>query len=205
RTPVRAAAAALLGLLALACLVAPAGATPVVELTGRIEPDPQGGVRVIAVADVARGYHVNAHRPTEDFLIPTVLTVSADGVRFDEPQYPTPIAQRFAFAGDEPLLVYSGRFEIVARAPAAPTAPVELRLRYQACDDERCLPPATAVATLDPRDGTTVSATVSTTGAGYRIADDPNANALTRWLADASLPTALLVTLVLGLMLNLTP
>src|SRR5690606_14050851 len=82
---------------------------------------------------------------------------------------------------------------------------VELRLRYQACDDERCLPPATAVATLDPRDGTTVSATVSTTGAGYRIADDPNANALTRWLADASLPTALLVTLVLGLMLNLTP
>ncbi|MEW6272450.1 MAG: cytochrome c biogenesis protein CcdA [Thermodesulfobacteriota bacterium] len=181
-------------------------ATPVLELSGRIEPDPQGGARVVAVADVARGYHVNAHRPSEDFLIPTELTLASRGVAFDEPQYPTPTAQRFAFAGDEPLLVYAGRFEIVARAASAPAEPVELRLRYQACDDERCLPPATALATLRPGDGSVASvAPVGASGSARAAAVDPNATGLTRWLEGASLPTALLVTLVLGLTLNLTP
>lgn len=195
---------ALLAFVGLLALPASGGAAPVLELSGRIEPDPDGGARVVAVADVAKGYHVNAHRPNEDFLIPTVLTLTSPGIAFEEPQYPTPVAQRFAFAGDKPLLVYAGRFEILARPSAAPTEPIELRLRYQACDDERCLPPATALATLRPADGAAASA-----GGGREIVReapaDPNATGLTRWLESASLPTALLVTLVLGLTLNLTP
>jgi len=194
---------------ALAFSAAPSVAAPVLQLSGRIEPDPQGGARVVAVADVARGYHVNAHRPNEDFLIPTELTLSSPGLAFETAQYPTPTAQRFAFAGEKPLLVYSGRFEIVARAPAAPTAPVELKLRYQACDDERCLPPTTALATLRPGDGAAAAGDGGGDGAAgaarREIASDPNATWLTRWLEGASLPTALLVTLLLGLTLNLTP
>jgi len=190
----------------LVVLVPAALATPVVELSGRIEADGAGGARIVAVASVAKGYHVNAHRPDEEFLIPTELTLTSPGITFEESQYPTPIAQHFAFAGEKPLLVYHGRFEIVTQGQPAPSAPVELRLRYQACDDERCLPPTSVQATLRPGDETAAGAAGATAATPReQLARDPNASLLSRWLADASLPTALLVTLVLGLTLNLTP
>lgn len=185
-------------------LASPARAgDPVVGLTGRIEPDGDGA-RIVAVVAVAKGFHVNAHRPDEEFLIPTVLTLASPGVTFDQPEYPTPIAQRFAFAGDKPLLVYDGRFEIVARAHPAPSAPIELRLRYQACDDERCLPPATAQATLHAGDAAAADA-ADRAPVELKLARDPNASVLSRWLENASLPAALFITLLLGLTLNLTP
>jgi thiol:disulfide interchange protein DsbD len=177
---------------------------PVVELSGRIEPSADGA-RIVAVVSVAKGYHVNAHRPDEEFLIPTVLTLASPGTAFDEPTYPTPVAQHFAFAGEKPLLVYDGRFEIAALARPAPAVPVELRLRYQACDDERCLPPATVQATLQPGGLAAAAVAPEAPTPSQQLARDPNASVLSRWLAGASLPAALLVTLFLGLTLNLTP
>lgn len=187
--------------------VATAHASPVAELSGRLEPAPDGSVRVVASVKVAAGYHVNAHRPNEEFLIPTVLSLQSSGVTFDEPTYPAPQEKKFSFAGDKPLLVYDGTFEIAAAGRPAPTQAVELSLRYQACDDERCLPPATARATIE----VTEPAAAADPGDGGRgapsleISRDPNASFLTRWLTGASLPAALAVTLLLGLTLNLTP
>lgn len=202
--------ATLAALLLLSTLVAPCGALAapkVAQLSGRIEPRPEGGARVVATVDVAPGYHVNAHRPDEEFLIPTVLTLESGSVSFGTPEYPTPVAQKFAFSGDKPMLVYSGRFEITAPADPAPREPVSLRLRYQACDDERCLPPATAETTLRPGGDPVAAADEGSGRAGQEPAPagDPNASMLSRWLSGASLPMALLVTLVLGLTLNLTP
>lgn len=180
-----------------------ASASPVVELSGRIEAGADGSGRVVTTVTVAAGYHVNAHQPTEEFLIPTVLTLRADGVAFDEPTYPKPVERRFAFAGDKPLLVYDGAFDVVAAARPMPASPVEVTLRYQACDDERCLPPTTARATI----GAERAAGPGAAGdqPSLQLARDPNASLLTRWLTGASLPGALLVTLLLGLTLNLTP
>lgn len=192
-----------------AALLAPlavARAAQVAELAGRIEPGDAGAVRVIVTVKVAAGYHVNAHRPNEEFLIPTALTLQSSDVTFDEPTYPAPKEQKFSFNGDKPLLVYDGSFEITAVAKAAPTKPVELTLRYQACDDERCLPPATARATITVEERAANDAAVGGHGEpSLEISRDPNASLLTRWLTGASLPAALLVTLLLGLTLNLTP
>jgi len=195
----------LLPAILLLVLAAPAhgAGSPVVELSGRIEPDGGGAARIVAVAVVAKGFHVNAHKPDEEFLIPTVLTLASPGVTFETPEYPTPVAQRFAFA-EKPLLVHDGRFEITSLARPAPTSPVELKLRYQACDDERCLPPVTVQATLEPGDAAATGAAQPRTPV-EQLARDPNASLLSRWLAGASLPAALLVTLFLGLTLNLTP
>src|SRR5439155_2031976 len=110
----------LLGSLALA--------SQVVELSGRIEPDPAGGARIVAVASIASGFHVNAHRPDEEFLIPTELTITSPGVAVEEAHYPAPVAKRLAFAGDKPVLVYDGSVEISAHVQPAPSAPVEIRL-----------------------------------------------------------------------------
>lgn len=182
-----------------------ARASGVAELSGRIEPAGEGAARIVASVAVKPGFHVNAHRPNEEFLIPTVLTLTAAGVTFDEPAYPAPKEQKFSFAGEKALLVYDGTFEITALARPVPTGPVELTLRYQACDDERCLPPATARATVSVDDPAPGAGASGGRGTGIEISRDPNASLLTRWLTGASLPTALLVTLVLGLTLNLTP
>src|ERR1700751_1545406 len=40
-----------------------------------LEPVPRGKEFEIAVvAEIARGYHVNSHKPTDPYLIPTTLT-----------------------------------------------------------------------------------------------------------------------------------
>ena len=111
-------------------------------------------VRVAARLDIAAGWHLQAHVPTYDYLIPTTLSIAAPA---DWPaaelDYPAPGRYKFAFAEDE-LDVLEGRQRIVARLavpPAAAAGPVrlELHLRYQACDDRQCLPPVDTSATVD--------------------------------------------------------
>jgi thioredoxin:protein disulfide reductase len=188
-------------------LVPRARASAVLELSGRIEPAGDGASRVVASVAVKPGFHINAHRPNEEFLIPTALSLQSESIAFDEPAYPEPQSKTFSFNGDKPLLVYDGTFEITAVARPVPAGPVQLTLRYQACDDERCLPPATARATA--RIDESAAAGPGSAGGGrepgLEIARDRDASLLTRWLTGASLPAALLVTLLLGLTLNLTP
>ena len=210
-TPFRAVVrcAGMFGAALTACaifLVSGASASGVVALSGRIEPAGEGASRVVATVAVQSGFHVNAHRPNEEFLIATALTLQSVGIAFDEPAYPEPQSKTFSFNGDKPLLVLDGTFDITTVARPVPTGPVELVLRYQACDDERCLPPATARATVRIDESAAAGpGSAGGGGTGFEIARDPNASLLTRWLSGASLPTALLVTLVLGLTLNLTP
>lgn len=92
--------------------------------------------------------HVQANKPREANLIPTVLTVEPPaGLTIEELVYPT--ATDFAVAGfDQPLLVYGHDFVIGVRATVgAGVQPGELtlsaRLRYQACDDLVCYTPLT--------------------------------------------------------------
>ena len=92
-----------------------ADAASVLKLGGHME-ETDGAVRVRGIVEITDGYHINAHVPDEVFLIPTVLTLEADGVTFDDPTYPEPEAQTFPFSPDKPMLVYDGTIEIVALA-----------------------------------------------------------------------------------------
>ena len=118
----------------------------VVALGGEVRATEDGSAVVTVRAAIADGFHVNAHRPDEPYLIPTPLPLRAAGVDFDEPRYPAPKSERFAFSPDKPLLVYSGTIEITAHARPFPSEPIRAELRYQACDDTRCLPPRTISA-----------------------------------------------------------
>lgn len=92
--------------------------------------------------------HVQANKPREEGLIPTVLTLEApEGVTITELVYPE--ATEFSVAGfDQPLLVYGHDFVIGVRATVAATVPlgtvsIPARLRYQACNDSVCFLPLT--------------------------------------------------------------
>jgi len=99
------------------------------------------------IISISRGYHVNANPATFSYLIPTELTPQKiEGVTTGKPRYPPSEKKKFQFA-DAPLAVYEGDAQIKLPIRAASTAvkgmrPLPITLRVQACDNEKCYPPA---------------------------------------------------------------
>ena len=113
-----------------------------------LQPVPRGKeFQVAVVAQIARGYHVNSHKPTDVYLIPTTVTPQLPtGFQLVDTIYPDGKLETFAFSPDKPLDVYSGsvtlRLRLTAQADAAlGPATIPLTLRYQACSESTCLPP----------------------------------------------------------------
>jgi DsbC/DsbD-like thiol-disulfide interchange protein len=100
---------------------------------------------------VLPGYHVNSHTPTEDFLIPTSLTVPpAAGVKPGEPAYPAGQPYAFSFDPKNKLSVYAGDFIVRLPVTAAPGAhSIDASLRYQACNNASCFPPKNLPVKID--------------------------------------------------------
>jgi thioredoxin:protein disulfide reductase len=112
-----------------------------------LEAVPQGKTfEAAVVVEIEKGYHMNSHKPSEAYLIPTTLTAQAPaGFDVVDTMYPPGKKIKFAFA-DEALDVYSGSVTVKLKMTAAPNAPVgaatiPLVLRYQACNETTCLPP----------------------------------------------------------------
>lgn len=114
---------------------------------------PGDRVRMDVLLAIEPKWHVNSHEPTYDYLIPTVAEVRLpEGWPAAKIDYPPGELEAFAFV-DTPISVYSYQVTIASELeiPATWTEPgarVEVSLRYQACNDRTCLPPATAEAAL---------------------------------------------------------
>ncbi len=95
---------------------------------------------------VERGYHINSHKPTEEFMLPTRMEWTAPGLKHIVDTYPQPELKSFPFAPNKKLSVYEGvqtlkaKFVVPAGSKAG-TITVEGRMRYQACDNAACYPP----------------------------------------------------------------
>jgi DsbC/DsbD-like thiol-disulfide interchange protein len=100
---------------------------------------------------VAPGLHINSHTPSGDSLIPTVFSIPADaGVRLDAAHYPAGVEIALALDPGTRLSVYTGEFVVQARIFSAPgNHLVEGKLRYQACDNNECMPPRTITVPID--------------------------------------------------------
>jgi hypothetical protein len=95
--------------------------------------------------------HINSHAPREEELIPTTLSIpEGSGVRLDGAVYPTGTEFTLPLDPKEKLSVYTGEFTIQARmVAAAGDHLVEAKLRYQACDNNACMPPRTITVPID--------------------------------------------------------
>ena len=106
-------------------------------------------LQAAVVLKIRHGFHVNAREVTFDYLIPTDLRPDVPaGFKTENVIYPKGTLQTFTFSKDKPLNVYSGT--VILRLPLtvlkdAPLGPQHLamKLRYQACSTEICLPPVT--------------------------------------------------------------
>ena len=166
-----------------------------------------GPARLAVVLTIAEGWHVNAHEPTYDYLIPTELVVELpEGWPAAEVAYPPAERATFAFA-DEPLDVYEGRVALVAsfRLPAGAPAgehPVAAEVTYQACDDDSCLPPVTVreelALTVGPGGEAANERLFAAAGGGGPAGP-------TEGIAPATLALMLLLAVAGGVILNVMP
>ncbi|ASP36163.1 DUF255 domain-containing protein [Labrenzia sp. VG12] len=89
---------------------------------------------------IAEGWHINAHKPLSDFVVPTRLVL--EGQDLLPVRYPAPVVKTLAFSGTE-LALLEGAFDIAAEQPDAPDLerPLKATLTLQACNNEICLEP----------------------------------------------------------------
>ncbi len=96
---------------------------------------------------IAPGFHINSHRPTQEYLKKTELKLDAPtDIAIERVSYPVGEDTSFPFAPDEKLNVYSGDFSLqVTVRPLHTVLPTKYavhgRLSYQACDNAVCYPP----------------------------------------------------------------
>jgi DsbC/DsbD-like thiol-disulfide interchange protein len=114
------------------------------------EPVARGKEMEIAVVMKIRdGYHVNARETTFDYLIPTDLKAETPvGFKTGAVSYPKGTLHKFNFTKDKPLNVYTDTVILHLPVTVEANAPlgeqhIALKLHYQACSTDVCLPPVT--------------------------------------------------------------
>ena len=202
----------------------------VLQARAAASPDaaaPGTEARFTVTVSLSAGWHVNAHVPSEPYLIPTTLTVAPPvEIHVGDVTYPPGEERTFAFNPKKPLSTYEGTFELAAPLRIATdatidrTATLRATLRYQACNDTRCLAPQTAevVARLRVVDRNAVSGGVGAEAEGGATKAEDAVGAGTDAVGSASGPLdrvgawiagggvlAYVAAFGVGLLLNLTP
>lgn len=101
---------------------------------------------VLVKVEVRQGFHIQANKVLEDYLIPTALEAELPkGLKLAGTSYPQAQLVKFPFNAKK-MAVYEGTVELALKLEAGAAAPLgrmilPMSLRYQACSDAACLPP----------------------------------------------------------------
>jgi cytochrome c biogenesis DsbD-like protein len=114
-----------------------------------LEPVGRGSSFQLAVVlKIRNGFHINAREKSAEYLIATDLRADPPkGFTAGQASYPKGELRTFAFS-KAPLNVYQDKVILRLPVTAQADAPlgeqhIPLKLRYQACSSELCLPPVT--------------------------------------------------------------
>src|SRR5699024_8595063 len=102
------------------------------------------GNKVTARISIDDGWHINTNPASLEFLIPTALSLTANGKPLDA-RVNYPEGETIDVGLDKPIDVFSHKIDITAQAENAPAdAPIQAVVRVQACSNKgRCLVPST--------------------------------------------------------------
>ncbi|MFQ6115228.1 MAG: cytochrome c biogenesis protein CcdA, partial [bacterium] len=176
------------------------------------------------ITHIAEGWHINAHVPSQDFLVPTELVFDKiEGISFGKIVYPLAIYKSFAFT-ESKLAVYEGEIAFAVPAHISDDFPlgksqIAGSLHYQACNDQTCLPPSQAPFSIPievvPHDQPArvineeifsrfdFAGPKATSGAARKEYTAEELKA--KQIIDKGLPYAIIAFFIVGLGLNLTP
>jgi uncharacterized protein YyaL (SSP411 family) len=123
--------------------------------SGALQYAAHGNVKVDARADsgmlvvdieIRPGWHINAHEPLSDNLIPTQLEADSEASTWTlaDFSYPRPIIKKLGFQSED-LALYEHTVRLTAsvqqNSSVQVISPLRIKLRLQACDEKVCLPP----------------------------------------------------------------
>ena len=93
--------------------------------------------------NITSGWHIQASNPTDDYLIPTRLSLDTNIAEITQIDYPPAVDLQFPFA-ERAIAVYTDSLNVPLTL-SFKTRPqtLSLLLTYQACDSTRCLSPQT--------------------------------------------------------------
>ncbi len=118
-------------------------------VSGKVSPEkaiPGSTVDVLVTANIEPEYHVNSNKPTEEYLIPTIVKFEPiENVSFGKINYPEPEMATFSFSEEE-LSVYQGDVTFSVKLILSDKFPVgksiiKGTLSFQACNDQNCFAP----------------------------------------------------------------
>ena len=110
---------------------------------------PGGEFEVELTLTIKDNFHIYANPAGNEDVIPTVVSLAPEaGATLVEVRYPPGESKVLAANGPEKVAVYEKKAAATARVRIPPDAKagastINLRVRYQACDDKACLAPAT--------------------------------------------------------------
>jgi len=108
---------------------------------------PGSTVKVAVVARIVSRYHINDHKPSLNYLIPTqIIFRKTPSLKVEKVIYPRGELTKFAFL-DSPISIYKGETRFggilrVSRSLRPGTYKLPADFAYQACNDRACLAPA---------------------------------------------------------------
>jgi uncharacterized protein len=120
---------------------------------GAIAASPSEEIPILLRLVIDEGWHLNSAAPGDSGLIATRLSLAGEGFLLDPPDYPMGESLSVPFS-PAPISVYSGELLLAAKLRVAADASsgrrsLDLILDYQACDEGRCLPPATLSLSIE--------------------------------------------------------
>jgi len=108
--------------------------------------------KIALEADVKNGWHINSNMPKEDYLIPTKLNLTdSTDFKLTKIVYPHAKDIKLDFS-EKSLSVFEGKIYIGGIIKSANLDPGKynliLKFRYQACNNQSCLPPNSVIDTM---------------------------------------------------------
>jgi thiol:disulfide interchange protein DsbD len=185
-----------------AALFAQMDAEQVVYFKGNfsVQAGPGCTVSVLLPFEIEKGWHINADRVTDDFMVPSILEVEPPaGTKVERIVYPPAEMVKLKIS-EKPLATWKGRIEIrVDLSGLPPSGALDLKgkLTCQACNDTLCLPPQ------DVEISAAVKIASAPMPASGESAGPPNV--IAEWIRTKGLFLALVLIFLSGLALNLTP
>jgi len=100
------------------------------------DPMPGSACEILITLDIKDGWHINAHRVNQSFLIPTQLDIQGEGIELIDIIYPEPL--RRTGSENQILLQYEGLITLSARIRMLKREPIKAMLRFQPCHGTSC-------------------------------------------------------------------
>ncbi len=103
--------------------------------------------------DIKDGWHINANKPFDDYLSPTVISIKdTSEAEVLKVKYPAPLIKKLSFSSSD-LALYENTVEItlemkVRKGVKAQKLELKGELQYQPCNDQTCLFPVSKEFTI---------------------------------------------------------